>query len=67
MIFAANTDGGEEDVGEEAGAGGEGGDSAAVQVVSGVGDQEVNSKRNACYDHKNPEKNSLASKNILIR
>ena len=66
LIFATNSKRGEKDVGEEAGAGGEGGDGAAIQVVISVGDQEVDPKRNACKDHKNPDRNSLIPANNII-
>ena len=63
MIPAANSDGGKEDLGEETGAGGEGGHGAAVQVGTGVGEQKIESKTNTDEDHQNPERTPLIPEN----
>ena len=63
MIPAADCDGGKEDLGEGGGAGGEGGDGAAVHVVTGVGDQEIESKTNTANDDETPDGTSLIPSN----
>ena len=62
MISAADSDGGKEDFGEGGGAGGEGGDGAAVHVVTGVGDQEIESKTNTGNDDQTPNGTPLIPK-----
>ena len=63
MVPAAHSDGGKEDLGEETGAGGEGGHGAAVQVGTGVGEQKIESKTNTDEDHQNPERTPLIPEN----
>ena len=63
MIPAADCDGGKEDLGEGGGAGGEGGDGAAVHVVTGVGDQEIESKTNTGNDDETPDGTPLIPSN----
>ena len=63
LIPTTHGDGREENLSEQAGAGGEGGDGAAVQVVVGVGNQKIQSKTNTGEDDQNPEGTPLIPKN----
>ena len=55
LIPTADCDRGKEDVTEKAGTSREGGDSAAVHVVFGVGDKEVESQTDASNDDQTPD------------
>ena len=63
LISAADCDGGKEDLGEGGGAGRQGGDGAALHVVTGVGDQEIESKTNTGNDDQTPDRTPLIPSN----
>ena len=65
MVPATHCHRGEEGLSEEAGAGDEGGDGAAVQVVSGVGDEKIESQTNTCKDDQTPHTRLLIPDNCI--